>query len=317
MLSHLLELFKTMTNQNTDAFDPTDLENKSLVNTSDTSTVLKTQSVDEYETTYSDSDDTLENVAVITAEQIEIKTSKDKKFKARIDAKSLLLRLTETYPDIFPKAGTGRPVALAIGLHKSLLPIVKEWGFDGTVLRSTLSWYTKQLRYQRAIVNSEYRVNLDGTQGEIITQEQKEHARLKITETEKWLVENKPEKANAIAERRKEFAQNKQSKKEIASTPPSAAQSASDHPTESSSNQSVTSNNKPHTAKETRAPQFKRRTKPSDKKEAASKTFSNSNKGQFKTYHSKETSKPDSQTLTSSGNFESKINDLIQKFNKH
>ncbi len=313
---HLLELFRTMTNQNTDAFDPTDLENKTQVNTSDTSAVLEIQSADESKTTDSGSDETLENDTVTTALQMETKASKDKKFKARTDAKSLLLKLTETYPDIFPKAGTGRPVALAIGLHKSLLPIVKAWGFDGTVLRSALSWYTKQLRYQRALVNSEFRINLDGTHGEVITPEQKEHARLKITETENWLAENKPEKANAIAERKKEIASNRHSRKDSA-IGASSTHKPSDHSSELTSAKPAASSNKAQPTKEAHSPHFKRRSRPSDKKDASHKTLSGAARNQFKTYNSKETNKTDTGSQTISGNFEDKINGLLEKFNKH
>ncbi len=139
--------------------------------------------------------------------------SKREKIKQKQQAANeLLARLSVEYPNVFPKAGQGRAVPLAIGLHKVLQPIVAEWGFNSMILRAAMFNYTRQLRYQNALLYASHRLNLDGTQAEEITQEQKEAAKAEIAKIEEWLAKNKPEKAQRLTEKKAQFAEKKQAR---------------------------------------------------------------------------------------------------------
>lgn len=130
-------------------------------------------------------------------DSVHLDNEKEEARKRRLqESKALLNKLTEVYPNIFPHPKNSRPVPLAIGLHKELQPIVKEWGFSAVTLRSALAWYTKQLRYQKAVLHSEYRINLDGTEGELVLESHKEVAKENIARIEAWLLKHKP---NALA----------------------------------------------------------------------------------------------------------------------
>lgn len=169
-------------------------------------------------------DNSPDSTSAITDEHSE--EIKQARLAKRQESMQLANKLSEHYPAIFPKTGLGRPVALAIGLHKELLPIVQSWGHSAVTLRSVLAWYTRQLRYQRALLFSECRVNLDGSQAEPITEEQKSLAKENIEKIESWLAENKPDKIKKMNERKarvieqkKKPTQNFASKKKKTSTP--------------------------------------------------------------------------------------------------
>ncbi len=138
---------------------------------------------------------------------------KEKARQKRQMANELLAKLSQEYPLIFPKAGEGKTVPLAIGLHKSLLPIMTEWGFNSIALRTAMYNYTRQLRYQRAILFATHRINLDGSLAEEITQEQKIAAKEEIAKIEKWLETHQPEKAQKLAEKKAQFSQKKRPEK--------------------------------------------------------------------------------------------------------
>lgn len=121
-------------------------------------------------------------------------------------SQQLLQKLAEEFPTIFPKPKDGRPVALAIGIHKQLIPVVTEWGFSAVNLRSALSWYTKQLRYQQAVVHAPHRTNLDGTEAEIIDDEHRTLARENVEKIQSILEKKNPERAKKRAEKRTETA---------------------------------------------------------------------------------------------------------------
>lgn len=157
--------------------------------------------------------DTTENLE-LTVETVEDQAqSKREKIKQKQQAANeLLARLTVEYPNVFPKAGQGRAVPLAIGLHKILQPIVVEWGFNAMILRAAMFNYTRQLRYQNALLYATHRLNLDGTQAEEISQEQKDAAKAEIEKIEEWLAKNKPEKAQRLSEKKAQFAEKKQAR---------------------------------------------------------------------------------------------------------
>ncbi len=116
-----------------------------------------------------------------------------RKQQNKIAAKKLLETLYERFPKVFMRPGHGKPVVLAVGLHKELQPLLAEWGFDNATLRMALSWYTRQLRYQRALIDNTHRIALNGEAAEEITEEQKKLALEKVTEIENWLQVNRPQ----------------------------------------------------------------------------------------------------------------------------
>ncbi len=118
-------------------------------------------------------------------------------------SQALLKKLAEVYPTIFPQPKDGRPVALAIGIHKQLIPIITEWGFSSVNLRSALAWYTKQLRYQHAILHASHRTNLDGSQAEEIEDAHRLLAKENIAKIEAYLTKKNPERAKKQATKRK------------------------------------------------------------------------------------------------------------------
>ncbi|UNM95981.1 ProQ/FinO family protein [Ignatzschineria rhizosphaerae] len=119
-------------------------------------------------------------------------------------SQQLLQKLSEEFPTIFPQPKDGRPVALAIGIHKQLIPVVTEWGFSAVNLRSALSWYTKQLRYQQAVVHAPHRTNLDGTDAEIIDDEHRNLAKENVEKIQAILAKKNPERAKRKADNRAE-----------------------------------------------------------------------------------------------------------------
>ncbi len=121
-------------------------------------------------------------------------------------SQQLLQKLSEEYPTIFPQPKDGRPVALAIGIHKQLIPVVTEWGFSAVNLRSALSWYTKQLRYQQAVVHAPHRTNLDGTEAEVIDDEHRNLAKENVEKIQSILAKKNPERAKRRTEKRAEGA---------------------------------------------------------------------------------------------------------------
>jgi len=127
-------------------------------------------------------------------------------------SQQLLQKLSEEYPTIFPQPKDGRPVALAIGIHKQLIPVVTEWGFSAVNLRSALSWYTKQLRYQQAVFHAPHRTNLDGTEAEIIDDEHRNLAKENVEKIQAILTKKNPERAKRRTEKRADAPKNRKPK---------------------------------------------------------------------------------------------------------
>ena len=127
-------------------------------------------------------------------------------------SQQLLQKLSEEYPTIFPQPKDGRPVALAIGIHKQLITVVTEWGFSAVNLRSALSWYTKQLRYQQAVVHAPHRTNLDGTEAEVIDDEHRNLAKENVEKIQAILTKKNPERAKRRTEKRADTPKNRKPK---------------------------------------------------------------------------------------------------------
>lgn len=138
-------------------------------------------------------------------------------------SQQLLQKLSEEYPTIFPQPKDGRPVALAIGIHKQLIPVVTEWGFSAVNLRSALSWYTKQLRYQQAVVHAPHRTNLDGTDAEIIDDEHRNLAKENVEKIQSILAKKNPERAKRRTEKRADNAPKNRKPKAPRTNAPAAA----------------------------------------------------------------------------------------------
>lgn len=188
--------------------------------------------------------DTTETIEPTTETVDNQAQSKREKMKQKQQAANeLLARLSVEYPNVFPKAGQGRAVPLAIGMHKVLQPIVAEWGFNSMTLRAAMFNYTRQLRYQNALLYATHRLNLDGSQAEEIPQEQKDAAKEEIAKIEAWLAKNKPEKAQRLSEKKAQFAEKKQ---QARTTKPKQRKPQGD---------------KPFVKKEAKAPQVRQETK--------------------------------------------------------
>ncbi len=130
-------------------------------------------------------------------------TAQEARQKRITASQALLKKLAEAYPAIFPLPKDGRPVALAIGIHKQLIPVVTEWGFSAVNLRSALAWYTKQLRYQQAVLHASHRINLDGSEAEAIDDAHKALAKENVDKIQAYLAKKNPERAKKRTEKRK------------------------------------------------------------------------------------------------------------------
>jgi len=120
---------------------------------------------------------------------------------SREQAKSLLQRLTEAYPQVFFAADARQVKALKIGIHKDLKPVVKDWGFEAAALRIALSMYTHALRYQFALLKEPHRIDLQGESAGEISEENRRLAQEKI-KTIKEKRRQRPPAEAAAAERR-------------------------------------------------------------------------------------------------------------------
>lgn len=145
---------------------------------------------------------TTQTTATPTPDEAPI-TAQEARQKRIAVSQELLKKLAEAYPTIFPQPKDGRPVALAIGIHKQLIPVVTEWGFSAVNLRSALAWYTKQLRYQQAVLHASHRTNLDGTEAEIIDDTHRALAQENVNKIQAYLDKKNPERAKKRAEKRK------------------------------------------------------------------------------------------------------------------
>lgn len=145
---------------------------------------------------------TTQTTATPTPEEAPI-TAQEARQKRIAVSQELLKKLAEAYPTIFPQPKDGRPVALAIGIHKQLIPVVTEWGFSAVNLRSALAWYTKQLRYQQAVLHASHRTNLDGSEAEVIDDTHRALAQENVNKIQAYLEKKNPERAKKRAEKRK------------------------------------------------------------------------------------------------------------------
>lgn len=120
----------------------------------------------------------------------------------REQARDLLARLTESYPEAFPPSGRREVRPLMVGIHKDLLPVVVQWGFDRSTLRLALTLHTRQLRYQQGIVNCAMRVDLSGADAGEVTEENRAIAQQRIEEIRIRREAARASRAGAAADQR-------------------------------------------------------------------------------------------------------------------
>lgn len=95
-------------------------------------------------------------------------------------AASLLEQLFQTYPAVFRPFGERELRPLKLGIHKDLAPIVREWGYSVAVLKYAMGMYTRQARYQFALLKNDYRVDLHGEPAGEITEAHRQTAQEKV-----------------------------------------------------------------------------------------------------------------------------------------
>lgn len=95
-------------------------------------------------------------------------------------ALALLERLVETYPTAFRPFGEREIRPLKLGIHKDLMPAIREWGFSAAALKYAMGMYTRQLRYQFALLKSDGRIDLQGEAAGEISEAHRQTARAKV-----------------------------------------------------------------------------------------------------------------------------------------
>lgn len=95
-------------------------------------------------------------------------------------AKSLMDQLVKTYPEVFFPFTERRVKPLKLGIHKDLAPVIKEWGYEVIVLKYALGGYTRQLRYQVALLKNSYRIDLQAEPAGEISDAHRQTAQEKI-----------------------------------------------------------------------------------------------------------------------------------------
>lgn len=91
---------------------------------------------------------------------------------------------------LFPLAFFGSKeskLPLAYGIHKQLLSA--ETGFSRKRIRKAIYWYTSRPSYHKGVIDSENRINLDGSIASVVTDEDKAYAagRIAVIEEAKAL----------------------------------------------------------------------------------------------------------------------------------
>jgi sRNA-binding protein len=89
-------------------------------------------------------------------------------------------RLVQTYPGVFFPFNERQVKPLKLGIHKDLAPVIKEWGYEVIVLKYALGGYTRQLRYQMALLKSGHRINLQAEPAGEITEAHRQTAQDKV-----------------------------------------------------------------------------------------------------------------------------------------
>ena len=90
--------------------------------------------------------------------------------------REVLVWLKATWPAAF----TEPPSPLALGVHRAIHESAREVETKPAMVTAALGTWCNRISYIRAVADGGHRVSLDGSQGEQITPEQREHARQRI-----------------------------------------------------------------------------------------------------------------------------------------
>ncbi|MDB4112236.1 ProQ/FinO family protein [Yoonia sp.] len=81
----------------------------------------------------------------------------------------------------FAVVDPNNPKPLAIGSHVEILEqCAAQLGWSKKRIRAVLGYYTASLKYLWATVEATHRINLDGTEGQPITDAERDHAKARI-----------------------------------------------------------------------------------------------------------------------------------------
>ncbi|HCU66092.1 MAG TPA: RNA chaperone ProQ [Rheinheimera sp.] len=120
------------------------------------------------------------------------------------NVKEIVALLSEQFPLCFTLTGEAKP--LKIGIFQDLVERLKDnQQLSKTQLRQALRVYTSSWRYLDAVKEGVARVDLDGTAGELIDQQQAEHALKTLTESKAKAAEVR--KAKIAEQKAKQQAQ--------------------------------------------------------------------------------------------------------------
>jgi len=120
----------------------------------------------------------------IEVKQMEI-TPEPAKAK-KITNAGAIRKLKKLFPLAFFGSKEGK-LPLAYGIHKQLLSA--ETGFSRKRIRKAIYWYTSRPSYHKGVIDSENRINLDGSIASAVTDEDKGYAagRIAVIEEAKAL----------------------------------------------------------------------------------------------------------------------------------
>lgn len=110
------------------------------------------------------------------------------------DSKAVISYLAEKFPQCFIVKGEAKP--LKIGLFQDLAArLTEEDQLSKTQLRVAIRHYTTSWRYLRCIKEGQKRIDLDGNEGEVLSAEHIEHAKVKLAESQARAKQKRPAKA--------------------------------------------------------------------------------------------------------------------------
>lgn len=140
------------------------------------------------------------------------------------DVKQVLAQLSEKFPLCFSLTGEAKP--LKIGIFQELTErLTDEDAISKTQVRHALRLYTSSWRYLASVKEGVARIDLDGQGGEIVDQQQAEHAAKTLEESKAKATEIR--KARQAQERAKQREQQKEQRKASEGEKPAYKKSSS------------------------------------------------------------------------------------------
>ena len=126
------------------------------------------------------------SVSVDDNGELNISTIPKEKTLKRITNAGTIRKLKKLFPLAFFGSKESK-LPLAYGIHKQLLSA--ETGFSRKRIRKAIYWYTSRPSYHKGVIDSENRINLDGSIASVVTDEDKAYAagRIAVIEEAKAL----------------------------------------------------------------------------------------------------------------------------------